>query len=80
MNVILFFILIALFVVMTPGAVFTVPVKCSKWCLLAIHGFLFATIWTLTHKFLWRATSGILPPIRMFEGLTPKKAGAPASA
>lgn len=70
MNVILFFILIALFVVLTPGTFFTLPPKCGKWCVLLTHGFLFAVIWTVTNKFLGRVTSGILPPIRVFEGNT----------
>ena len=70
MNVILFFILIGLFVVLTPGTFFTLPPKCGKWAVLFTHGFIFAVVWTIAYKFLGRVTSNIVPSIRIFEGMT----------
>lgn len=71
MNILLFLILVALFVVLTPGIVVYLPPKCSKTVTAVTHGVIFALIWSFTHKMLWRTTNRITS-ISLFEGMTDK--------
>ena len=57
MNILLFLILVVLFVLLTPGIVVYLPPKSSKLTTAITHGVIFAIIWSLSHKFLWRTTS-----------------------
>jgi len=57
-----------LFFVLTPGILVTLPPRSlvknsSKIVIAAVHAAIFAIVWTLTHKVVWRASS------RMFEGM-----------
>lgn len=63
MNVIMFIYVFVLFFVLTPGVLVYLPPKSSKMITAATHAVIFALIWTLTHKMIWRLSS------RM-EGLT----------
>jgi len=61
-----------LFFVLTPGILVTLPPRSlvkhsSKMVIAAVHAAIFAIVWTLTHKMVWRASS------HMFEGLTPSE-------
>jgi len=57
MNIVLFIIFVLLFVVLTPGIVVSLPPKSSKLITAITHGFIFALIWTLVNKFLFKATT-----------------------
>lgn len=57
MNILLFLILVVLFVLLTPGIVVCLPPKSSKLTSAITHGLIFAVIWSLSYKFLWRTTS-----------------------
>jgi hypothetical protein len=54
MNVLLNLYLAVLFVALVPGVLVTLPPKCSKYVVLAVHAVLFALIWQFTHKTVWR--------------------------
>jgi hypothetical protein len=77
MNLLLFLILVALFVVLTPGVVLSLPPKANKLTTALTHGVIFALVWTLVHKPLWRFSS-------RFEGMAtvpaPSSTSASASA
>jgi H+/gluconate symporter-like permease len=57
MNIIIFIVVVFLFVILTPGIVVYLPPKASKLTTSITHGFIFAIIWAIIHKPLWRATS-----------------------
>jgi hypothetical protein len=57
MNVIMFIYVFVLFFVLTPGVLVYLPPKSSKMITAATHAVIFALIWTLTHKMVWRLTS-----------------------
>ena len=63
MNLVLFLILVALFVALTPGVLVYLPPKANKLTTALTHGVIFALLWTLLHKPLWQFTS-------RFEGMT----------
>ena len=56
MNIGTFIYLFILFVVFSPGVLFSIPssfipsTKKTKWIQVCIHGFLFSVVWLLTHK------------------------------
>ena len=52
MNIGTYLYLIILFVVFSPGIIFSIPSSnsSSKWVRVFIHGFLFSVAWLLTHK------------------------------
>ena len=52
-----------LFFVLTPGVLVTLPRKGSKMMVALVHALIFAVVWTLTHKIVWRTSSNL------FEGL-----------
>ena len=64
MNPATFLYAFVLFFVLTPGILITLPPKSKKLVVAATHGLVFALVWTLTHKFVWKASRGI------FEGFT----------
>ena len=57
MNVILFIVLVLLFVVLTPGVALSLPPKGSKLVVALTHGLVFALIWCLIQKPIYRLTS-----------------------
>jgi len=57
MNAILFVVLVLLFVVLTPGVALSLPPKGSKLVVALTHGLVFALIWTLIKKPIYRLTS-----------------------
>jgi hypothetical protein len=57
-----------LFFVLTPGILVSLPPKSGKITVAITHALVFALIWTLTHKMVWQATSGLM------EGMAPKPA------
>ncbi len=56
MNLVLFFILVALFVALTPGVLVCLPPKSSKMTTALTHGFIFAFVWTIISKPLMNMT------------------------
>ena len=60
MNVLMFLYVFLLFFLLTPGTLFYLPQHKSKIVTGLTHAFLFALIWTFTHKMVWRLTSGLL--------------------
>ena len=70
MNLYMSLYLAALFVLLTPGVLVTLPKGCSKLTVAAVHGLVFAAVWHFTHKLVWRATAG-------FEGFQ-MKGGKPS--
>jgi len=47
-----------LFFLLTPGILFTIPRKSSKYIVALVHGLVYAVIWHFTHKLVWKATEG----------------------
>jgi uncharacterized membrane protein len=45
----------ALFFVLTPGVVLSLPVGGSKMTVALTHAVVFAAVWALTHKLVWKA-------------------------
>jgi len=45
----------ALFFVLTPGVVLTVPSGGTRTTVALVHAVVFAVVWMLTHKLVWRA-------------------------
>lgn len=56
MNLILFIVLVALFIALTPGILLRLPKNGSKMTVAVVHGLVFALVWTLSRAFLVRAT------------------------
>jgi hypothetical protein len=54
MNAFLFIVLVLLFVALTPNILLSLPPKASKLTVAFTHGLVFAVVWTLIHKPLWR--------------------------
>jgi hypothetical protein len=50
MNLVIFVVLVALFVALTPGVLVYLPPKQSKLVTSLTHGVIFAVIWTIIHK------------------------------
>ena len=44
-----------LFFVLTPGVLLSLPNKGSKYMVAATHAFVFAVLYHLTHKMVWRS-------------------------
>jgi hypothetical protein len=57
MNLVSFLVLVALFVLLTPGVLLRLPKNGSKMTVAVVHGLVFALVWSLSHRFLTRATS-----------------------
>jgi len=49
-----------LFFVLTPGILLSLPPKSGKVTVAITHALVFALIWSLTHKMVWHATSGLM--------------------
>ena len=57
MGLILFLVVVALFVVLTPGILLSLPPKGSKLVVALTHGIVFAVVLKLIYKPLWKFTS-----------------------
>ena len=51
--------IVSLFFVLTPGILVTLPAGGSKTTVAIVHALLFALIFWLTHKFVWKATKKV---------------------
>ena len=58
MNFVLFIVIVLLFVALTPGILVSLPPKSTKLVVALTHGVVFAVVWTLIHKPIWRLTHG----------------------
>ena len=47
-----------LFAILTPGALFTVPPRATKWVIISVHAAIFAVVYCLTHKYVWALAGG----------------------
>jgi len=59
MNLFVSLYLAALFVALTPGILLTLPKGGKKLTVAVVHGLVFAVVYYLTHKAVWRATSNM---------------------
>lgn len=69
MNALLFIVIVLLFVALTPGVLVSLPPKASKLTVSFTHGLIFAIVWTLIHKPIWRFGESISRGMKM-EGMT----------
>lgn len=53
MHAFMFLFTALLFFLLTPGIIVSLPSGGSKRVVAAVHAFLFAFVWTFTHKFVW---------------------------
>ena len=53
MHLFMFIFVACLFFILTPGIILSLPPKGSKTIVAATHALVFATVWTLIHKFVW---------------------------
>ena len=60
----MFLFSVILFFILSPGILFTIPLKISKnsksntYVIALVHALVFATVWHFTHKIIWKATEG----------------------
>ena len=60
----IFLFSVILFFVLSPGILFTIPIKISKnskrntYVIVLVHALVFATVWHFIHKIIWKATEG----------------------
>ena len=54
MNAVMLFYVFVLFFVLTPGILLSLPPKGSKYVVAGVHALVFAIVWGLTHKFVWK--------------------------
>ena len=54
MNVVINLYILLLFVALTPGVLLTLPKGGSKLVVAAVHGLVFAIVYYLTYKAVWR--------------------------
>lgn len=47
----------ALFFILTPGVVITLPPKGKKQTVAFVHSIIFGILWYFTHRYVWRITS-----------------------
>lgn len=59
MHWLLFFYVFALFFLLTPGVLLSLPPRAGKFTVAATHALVFALIWHFTHKFVWRLSAGM---------------------
>lgn len=72
MNFGTFLYMYFLFVILSPGILFSIPLK-NKWIQVVIHGVLFSVIWLLTHKqiyYLWIYLTNKFTINEITEGIT----------
>ena len=69
----------ALFVLLTPGVLLSLPAKGSLLQKAAVHGLVFAVVYHYTHKTVWNMVQGfqnVVPPVNrpMNNGVAPPPA------
>lgn len=72
MHLFMFVFVAALFFVLTPGVVLTLPPKGSKMVVAFVHAIVFSIVWTLIHHNVWEwavANNWVTPQYRR-EGMT----------
>lgn len=60
MNWLMFLYVLALFFVLTPGIVVSLPPRSSKTIVALTHAFLFALLYQFTNKMVYNATAGLM--------------------
>ena len=58
-----------LFVVLTPGVLFTLPKGGSKLTIAAVHGLLFLAVYYFTSEMVWRAVSEDFQGMKAFDAI-----------
>lgn len=59
MHWILFFYVAILFFILTPGVLLSLPPRAGKLTVAATHAVVFALVWSLTHKMVWKFSRGL---------------------
>lgn len=59
MNILHFIFTIFLFVVLTPAILIRLPPKGNKWTVAFVHGLVFAVIYYLSNRFIFRQLEGL---------------------
>ena len=59
MNLVVSLYAALLFVLLTPGILLTLPKGGNKMTVALVHGLVFALVWHLTHKMVWRVSMGM---------------------
>ena len=54
MHWLMFIYAAALFFVLTPGILLSLPPKCKKMTVAAVHALVFALVFTISHKFIMK--------------------------
>ena len=62
MNIIMFFYVFLLFVLLTPGILLSLPPKGSKWSMAIVHGLVFALVWCLTNNYVRQMSFMLMHP------------------
>ena len=70
MNVLMTLYVAVLFVALTPGVLLTLPKGGSKYTVALVHGLVFALVFHLTHKMVWK----MLAELDGFQGSMKKEA------
>jgi hypothetical protein len=73
MNIVLFIIFVLLFVLLTPGVLVSLPPKSSKLVTAITHGFIFAVILLLIHKFLGKVVKKTVSFMEGAQNIAPTK-------
>lgn len=60
MNIFMALYAFILFFLLTPGIVLWLPPRGSRTVVALTHALVFAVVWYLTSKFVWKATSGLM--------------------
>jgi hypothetical protein len=63
MDYVLFFYLVLLFVLLTPGILLSLPPKGSKLTVAITHGLVLAIVWCLTNKMVWSLSNRLTHPM-----------------
>jgi len=69
MNLLMSVYVALLFFVLTPGVLLSLPKGGSKYTVAAVHAVVFALVYHLTHKLVWKATASL----QGFQGAMPPK-------
>jgi hypothetical protein len=58
MNLVMLAYVAVLFYVLSPGIFLRLPEKGSKMMVAAVHGLVFAVVFSMTHKYVWMLSEG----------------------
>ena len=76
MSVIMFIYAALLFFLLTPAILFRIPPNGNKYTVAIVHALIFALIWQLTHKWVWKITHS-MPQMNMQQMNMPQMTTAP---